>query len=221
MSQHSEYVTPSEAAVIADVAVRDVHRVIDEQIIPEPFYSMRDGRRLLLSACPLVSFYFHASGALTSEERIVVIGTVADRVRSEELDGLFRGDREWSTRGATWAVRDRFLTVDLAEFIAGTYQRWRRLLAARRSVVQDPEILGGMPVLRGTRVPVHDVAASLTAGVPRERLRQAYGLDDEAIELADLYARAMPHRGRRRTIESAPASARLVATRRVRRQRRE
>ena len=35
---------------------------------------------------------------------------------------------------------------------------------AQDAVVSDPEILGGVPVLRGTRVPAHDVAASVAAG---------------------------------------------------------
>ena len=31
--------TPSEAAVISGVSVRDVHRVIDEHILPDDLYS--------------------------------------------------------------------------------------------------------------------------------------------------------------------------------------
>lgn len=221
MIEHSSYVTPSEAAVLADVALRDVHRVIDERIIPAPFYTLQDGRRLRLSACPLVQFYFHTAGALTSEERMLVIDKVSSGAAAADLDRPFsREDEEWNAGSASWNVRDRFLTVDLADFIAATHRRWRRLQAARRRVVQDPDILGGTPVLRGTRVPVHDVSASVTAGVPPERLRQAYGLDDEAIELAHLYARAVPHRGRPRTSEARANGSELVASRRVARPRR-
>jgi uncharacterized protein DUF433 len=37
---------------------------------------------------------------------------------------------------------------------------------ARALVVEDPEILSGTPVIRNTRIPVHDVAAYVTAGLP-------------------------------------------------------
>jgi uncharacterized protein (DUF433 family) len=59
---------------------------------------------------------------------------------------------------------------------------------ARAMVVVDPGIMGGAPVIRGTRVPVHDIAASLAVGVSRERIRAAYpGLDDRMIDLAARY----------------------------------
>jgi uncharacterized protein (DUF433 family) len=41
-------------------------------------------------------------------------------------------------------------------------------------------LLGGTPVLRGTRIPVHDVAASVAAGASKDRILSAYpALDAE------------------------------------------
>ena len=40
----------------------------------------------------------------------------------------------------------------------------RELRRARRLVVSDPEILGGDPVFRGTRVPVHLIADLVAQG---------------------------------------------------------
>jgi uncharacterized protein (DUF433 family) len=37
---------------------------------------------------------------------------------------------------------------------------------ARALVVEDPEILSGTPVIRNTRIPVYDTAASVAAGLP-------------------------------------------------------
>lgn len=36
------------------------------------------------------------------------------------------------------------------------------------TIVSDPKILGGMPVIKGTRVLVYDVAASVMASIPRD-----------------------------------------------------
>jgi uncharacterized protein (DUF433 family) len=40
-------------------------------------------------------------------------------------------------------------------------------------IVSDPDILGGMPVIKGTRLPVYDLAASVRAGIPRDRILAA------------------------------------------------
>jgi hypothetical protein len=42
------------------------------------------------------------------------------------------------------------------------------------TIVMDPNILGGMPVIKGTRVLVYDLAASVKAGVPRDRILATY-----------------------------------------------
>jgi uncharacterized protein (DUF433 family) len=82
-------------------------------------------------------------------------------------------------------------------------------------VVEDPYILGATPVIRGTRIPVHDVAASVAAGVPRDDIRQAYpDLDDRSIELAAIYAEATPARSAREAID-LPPGARVIIRRRV------
>lgn len=44
---------------------------------------------------------------------------------------------------------------------------------AEDAIVLDPEILGGMSVIRETRVPVYDLAASVKAGIPRNRILAA------------------------------------------------
>jgi len=53
-------------------------------------------------------------------------------------------------------------------------ERLERLQAAHEIVVSDPEILSGTPVIRGTRVPVYNVAASVASGISVERILAAY-----------------------------------------------
>jgi uncharacterized protein (DUF433 family) len=92
--------------------------------------------------------------------------------------------------------------------------------AAQDAVVSDPEILGGVPVLRGTRVPVHDVAASVAAGLPLDRILAAYlSLDADQIELATIYAEANPMRGRLWITGELPEGGKIIAHRRVPRRR--
>jgi uncharacterized protein (DUF433 family) len=54
------------------------------------------------------------------------------------------------------------------------------LKKARALVVEDPEILSGTPVIRNTRIPVYDVAASVAARLPLDRILEDYpGLTGE------------------------------------------
>lgn len=212
--------TPPEAAVVAGVTVRDINRVIDEKLLPERFYTLEDGRHLHIAACPLVGFYFHAAKALTAEERSLLIRRICERIGPAMARRPIARWRKHS-RPADWTVNDGFLTVSLWEFAISAEDHHAKLVEARERVVEDPDILGGAPVLRGTRIPVHDVAASVAAGVPRERIRSAYpGLDDQAIEFATIYAEATPRRGRPKRLARLAPETRIVSERRMARRRR-
>jgi uncharacterized protein (DUF433 family) len=214
MSSAADMLKPSEAAVVARVALRDVNRVIDEHILPEGFFSLDDGRRVAATACTLIAFYFDSAKRLTSEERLFAIreaGSRLHRFRTRALASLIEED---------WIVRDEFLTIDLAPFVRQTNERMERLGAARDIVLSDPDVLGGAPIVRGTRVPVHDVAASVAAGLPMDRILAAYpSLDTDKIELATIYAEANPSRGRPRASDELSKGAIIVAERRVPRRR--
>ena len=59
--------------------------------------------------------------------------------------------------------------------------------------------MGGNPVFRATRVPVHQIAELLAQGESVERLREDYPrVTEEMIRLAPIYAAAHPLRGRPR-----------------------
>ena len=66
---------------------------------------------------------------------------------------------------------------------------------ARRddTIVSDPEILGGMPAIKGTRVLAYDLAASVKAGIPRDRILAAYPtINEHHLDLAVAYVDAKP-----------------------------
>lgn len=198
----NETLTPAEAAVVAGVSVRDVHRVIDERILPESFYDIRATRSFKSEACVFIAFYFGAADRLTSEERQRAIA-LASRHSSD-------------AQSHTKIVRDEFLTIDLASFWKSVDERMARLSAARAQVSVDNEILSGTPVIRGTRVPVYDVAASVVAGIPMDRILSSYpSLNREQVELAALFVEANPQRGRpKRARVTPPEGAKIISSRR-------
>jgi uncharacterized protein (DUF433 family) len=69
------------------------------------------------------------------------------------------------------------------------------------TIVSDPEILGGMPVIKGTRVLVYDVAASVMTGISLDRILAAHPtIKEHHLDLAVAYAEANPLQGRTRGI---------------------
>ena len=63
----------------------------------------------------------------------------------------------------------------------------------RQIVGSNPDIMGGTPVFRGTRIPVDLVADMLAQGVSAEEILEGYPtLDREKIAMAPLGARAFP-----------------------------
>lgn len=56
-------------------------------------------------------------------------------------------------------------------------------------IVSDPEIMGGVPTVRGTRVPVYVVLEGIEAGRTQEQLQEDYpSLTGEDIRAAIHYA---------------------------------
>jgi uncharacterized protein (DUF433 family) len=208
MAEVTELLTATEAAVVSNVSVRDVNRVIDESILPDGFIKTADGRHVLVTACPLIAFYFESAKQLTSEQRLWAIGCAGPRLRKRRSrTALLTED---------WTFRDDFLTIDLAPFLRKTWDRLARLEAARKMVVTSPEVLSGTPVIRGTRVPIYDVAASVAAGIPIDRILAAYpSISADKVELAAIYAEANPPRGRPAQRSRLPVRATVITDRRV------
>jgi uncharacterized protein (DUF433 family) len=199
MKAATDTLSPSEAAVVSGVSVRDVHRIIDERILPESFYDTREARSFKRQACVFIAFYFGAADRLTSEERQRAIALASGH----------------SSKSTTKIVQDGFLTIDLAPFWKGVDERLLRLNAARAQVSVDSEILSGTPVIDGTRVPVYDIAASVAAGIPMEKILSSYpSLKREQVELAALYAEANPQRGRPRQRIAPPRGVKIISSRR-------
>ena len=73
-----------------------------------------------------------------------------------------------------------------------------RLARARDAITTDDAVLSGVPCVRGTRVPAHDIAEMLANGDEVSAIRDAWPvLTEEQIKAAALYARAYPRRGAR------------------------
>ena len=180
MQPHETLFTPTEAAVLTGLTLKAVNNAIDKKTISA--VPGEEGGRLL-DARALVS--------LALERRLA--DRVAPELRRQVFDALAGSPRN------VVSLEGGLVKIDLREPRRELATSLRELRRARRLVVNDPEIMGGDPVFRGTRVPVHLIAELVAQGSKPAELIESYPrLTAEMIRLAPVYAAAYPLRGRPR-----------------------
>ncbi len=178
--------------------------IIDEKILPENLYSTTQMRTFRTDACILIAFYFETAELLTAQARLRTIRNAIAHCGSW---------REWEN----CVVEDRPITVHFSEIWKGVAERLDRLKRAHEMVVEDPEILSGTPVIKGTRVPVYDIAAAIDSGTAIDRILKSYpSLKGWQVDLASVYARAVPPRGRPKRVPPLGANKGTITKRRLR-----
>jgi uncharacterized protein (DUF433 family) len=180
MQPHETLFTPTEAAVLTGLSLKAVNNAIDKKTVSA--VAGEEGGRLL-DARALVS--------LSVERRLS--DRIAPELRRQVFDALAESSRN------VVSLEGGLVKIDLREPRRELATSLRELRRARRLVVSDPEIMGGDPVFRGTRVPVHMIAELLAQGSTQAELLEGYPrLTAEMIRLAPVYAAAYPLRGRPR-----------------------
>ena len=108
---------------------------------------------------------------------------------------LSRGDRRaarWSRKGSDLVYRsgDMQVSVECKSFRQTVARNLAAYRWGRRRIVSSPEILGGEPVFRGTRVPLQHVASLYRKGVPEREIAEDFpALSDRDFAYARLVAR--------------------------------
>ena len=178
----------SEAAAVSGLTLRKINRLIDEG----PLENVRKRSRTLSKKDVLFLKIRRDWGELFSKSgRTALYGAITSYNPSKSRSpiagssGIFRigGTIEW----LELMVRNAAAELD---------ERISKLERARQMVVSDAEIRGGEPVFKGTRIPVHMIAELVEKGAPQSELTADYRLSAEQLELAVLYGKAYPRRGR-------------------------
>jgi uncharacterized protein (DUF433 family) len=182
-----ENLTTSEAAIAAGVTVAKINRMIDKRILPKMLYKASQSRTVRKDACLWIAFYFETEDVLTSGARV------------KAMRNAMAHNHSWTELRHCKFEESRTVQVLLSSIWDDVDRRLSELRKAQELVIEDPEVLRGTPVIRGTRIPVYDVASLVDAGTQLEELREIYPkLTRSQIELAAMYAKANPQRGRPR-----------------------
>jgi uncharacterized protein (DUF433 family) len=183
MQTHETLYTPAEAAVLTGLTLKAVNNAIDRNTISA--IPGEEGSRLLDTRA-LVSL---------SIERRLSAGVATPELRRKVFDALAEAPRN------VVSLEGGLLKIDLRQPRRELAASLRDLRLAWRMVVSDSEILGGDPVFRGTRIPVHMIAELVAQGSKPAELMESYPrLTIEMIRLAPIYASAYPLRGPKRKL---------------------
>jgi uncharacterized protein (DUF433 family) len=189
--------TPAQVAAITGLPIGAVRKAIEQNLVHAE--RVRRGRIIerMLSRSQAVYLQMEAKGL-----RSLPLATRREIAEAIERDpGI---DAMFLSEGSVILIEVKSARKEVDTGL-------RRLEKASRIVESNPEIMRGTPVYKGTRIPVTAVAEMLSQGSSIEEVLQGYpALTREMVELAPLYVRAFPRRGR-------PAAQRPWAKRRPRR----
>jgi uncharacterized protein (DUF433 family) len=172
--------TPTEAAAIVDLPVRFVQKAIDEG--PLRAARRRDGRALDLE--DLVFLYL--IGRIDSG--FVRLTSSAKRQLRKKLGESLQASSDLDIGGCIFQLKSAYRAVR---------KQLVKLQKAKCKVVSDPAIRGGLPVIKGTRIGVYEIAAMLEHEPDEADFLEEYPtLKAEDLKLSRIYAAAYPRRGR-------------------------
>lgn len=184
----------NEAAAVTGIPVRRINRMIDDGILPKSVCVKVGQRRALrASAVPMVGFGASDGTRLSKRMRLEAMRKIG-KFTKENWPQL-RADPE---HAKPLYIRKGCLVVHLGEPVSAAMAGLNKWEDALRRVVRDPEIRGGLPILRGTRVGVHEIAGALRADGIEMVLEDFPSLCRRDVEAAALYAEAHPKTGRPR-----------------------
>lgn len=187
----NNFLSPREVAELSGVSRRTVEKAIEEKVLPvhmRQSLAGKSGMRRMLGAESVV--YTTLMRALAADLSLTLSGkrNLAKALKRHELAGMRHQTIEISPA----------VTADIGELAGDAIDRTEKYLATRDAwITSDPGIMGGLPIIRGTRIPVHSVLGWMRSGDSLDEIvADNYDLPREAFEAACMYAITHPFSGR-------------------------
>ena len=185
-----------EVAVATGLDARRVHRMIDDELLPRYACAKLGKHRAIRGfAVPLVSFCAAFAGKFDRRFRFEVMRFIADFTR-KNWTGLLKNPEK--------AERLRFycggISISVGVQVSRAVDGLSKWIEAQSRIVQNPNMRGGIPTIRGTRVGVHEVAGYVEIESMDEILRHYPTLTRKDLEAAAMFAKAFPRPTPRRIL---------------------
>ena len=181
-TENSAY-TPPQVSAITGLPLPSVHKAIENRLIrPERVRGQRAARRLL-SKSDLLYLRLEAQGL-----KLLPLATRRQVARKIERN---------SGIDAMYVSEGRVILVQCKSARKEVNAALRRFDEVSRMAESDPDVMHGTPVYKGTRIPVQGIADMLSQGATVAEILEGYpALTHRKVELAPLYIKAFPRKGR-------------------------
>ena len=175
--------TPSQVSAVTGLPLTAVHKAIEYNLIrPKRIRSGRAAQRLL-SRSQVLYLRMEAKGINT-----LPLSMRRQVARANERDSGI--DAIVLSEGSAILFQVKPARKEVNDGL-------RRLAEAMSMAESDSEIMRGAPVYRGTRITVQSIADMLSQGATVADILEGYpSLTREKVELAPMYVKAFPRRGR-------------------------
>ncbi|HEX6039346.1 DUF433 domain-containing protein [Longimicrobium sp.] len=177
--------TVNEAAFVSGVSRHAVNQAIDRgEIRTHEMRFETDASGRTVGVAELI--YLHVQDVLSTSSRRVV------------YKKLVRFNADLDSVPPTIEMANG-VKLDITGSVAEIRTRLDELSRIKGHVEENPEVRGGEPVFRGTRIPVQMIASFVRDGIPAEEILEDYpALAPGSLEIATRYAELYPRRGRPR-----------------------
>lgn len=180
MRSEEPLLSAHEAACVTGMPLTKARRIISSGLLGD-FARIHKGTWMILkNALVGLKFAYEMTEFLTAERRRRLVGHVLE-------------DPDAKT------IRESVVSIDVRPFKDDVEQGIKSLNKAQRMISSDKDILGGTPCFKGTRIPVHDIAAMLNNGDDPALILRAYPtLTKAQVTASSIYAKAYPLSNRQR-----------------------
>lgn len=193
-----------EAAIATGVSARKINRLIDDAVLPKSVWVKVDGRRALRAyAVPMVSFGASDGAKLSKSMRLEAMRMIGKFAKSN-----WRRLRNEPEHAKVLRLESGCVMIDLGETVSAAMAGLNKWSDALHRIIVDPDVRGGLPVVRGTRISVYEIADALSSDGLDATLDDFPALSRDDAEAAAFYAKAHPRTGRPR---AGSSSRRLVS----------
>ncbi|MEX2644394.1 MAG: DUF433 domain-containing protein [Acetobacterales bacterium] len=194
-ADHTRDLSPNEVAVLSDVSARMVRKAVEEAVLSVGEAELPGLNRVFRRALDPVAVEYMTVMTVMGE-----IGwSVPKAGKMRIVEWLSHADPE----NAPWGhvVIHGPLTLDVSVIAPRIAEARKRTAEYRRArahwIVSDPDIMGGTPTIRGTRMTVYSVLGRLDAGETLQFVAEENpDIPLAALGAAAVFARANPLRGR-------------------------
>jgi uncharacterized protein (DUF433 family) len=173
--------TAAQASAVTGLSLKAINKAIDRQTIPSVARANNGVRKRYVSEPALVCLKLEAKG----------LGELPLSFRKRIFD-LVLTHPEMTVVRPVEAVQ-----IDVEQARREVHESLDELNQAEQMVTTDVSLMGGIPVIAGTRIPVGVVSDMLAQGATLEEIVEGYpSLSAQQVRLARVYTSAHPRRGR-------------------------